>query len=196
MCFKQKSLFVFFNLSVMSSVVQVICQKPNKSESDSLFDVIFFSPKSKSTSTSTNETEAKNVTSLALTFDDGPAPGLTPRLVRLLARLDVKATFFMVGSRVRSAPNEARLVARNGHVIANHAWSHSDLTRLGDSTIRNSSQTAALLSFELDLFGRLRRATESANNGPSDLALLVPQRAAPHAAQTTPHTGCRTLKHT
>ena len=62
---------MFFNLSVMSSVVQVICQKPNKSESDSLFDVIFFSPKSKSTTTTTNETEAKNVTSLALTFDDG-----------------------------------------------------------------------------------------------------------------------------
>lgn len=78
---------------------------------------------------------------VALTFDDGPATTVTPRLLTLLADRNVQATFFMVGSRVRTAPREARLVASNGHVIANHTWSHTDLTRLGDSSIRNELAT-------------------------------------------------------
>ena len=78
---------------------------------------------------------------VALTFDDGPALDVTPRLVKLLGQLDVKATFFMVGSRLRTAPREGRLVAAAGHVIANHSWSHSDLTRLSDRAIRNELAT-------------------------------------------------------
>ncbi len=74
---------------------------------------------------------------VALTFDDGPARGVTPRLVRLLRERRVPATFFMVGSRVRTAPAEARLVAANGFVVANHTWSHPQLTRLGSAAIRS-----------------------------------------------------------
>jgi peptidoglycan/xylan/chitin deacetylase (PgdA/CDA1 family) len=73
---------------------------------------------------------------VALTFDDGPARGLTPKLVRLLQRYDVTATFFMVGSRVHSAPRAARLVARAGFAIGNHSWSHPHLTRLSDRGVR------------------------------------------------------------
>ncbi len=78
---------------------------------------------------------------VALTFDDGPATTVTPRLVKLLGQLDVKATFFMVGSRLRTAPREGRMVASAGHVIANHSWSHADLTRLSDSSIRSQLAT-------------------------------------------------------
>ena len=74
---------------------------------------------------------------VALTFDDGPAHIVTPRLVRLLRERRVPATFFMVGSRVRTAPADARLVARNGFVVANHTWSHPQLTRVGNATIRS-----------------------------------------------------------
>lgn len=73
---------------------------------------------------------------VALTFDDGPARGLTPRLVSLLRRYDVPATFFMVGSRVRTAPRAARLVADAGFTIGNHTWSHARLTHLPDRALR------------------------------------------------------------
>jgi peptidoglycan/xylan/chitin deacetylase (PgdA/CDA1 family) len=74
---------------------------------------------------------------VALTFDDGPARGLTPRLVALLRQYDVPATFFMVGSRVHTAPRAARLVARAGFTIGNHTWSHTRLTRLPDRKVRS-----------------------------------------------------------
>jgi peptidoglycan/xylan/chitin deacetylase (PgdA/CDA1 family) len=80
---------------------------------------------------------------VALTFDDGPARGLTPRLLRTLKRYDVPATFFMVGSRVHTAPRVARLVARGGFTIANHTWSHPKLTRLPDHAIRSEVRRTA-----------------------------------------------------
>ncbi|MCX6396242.1 MAG: polysaccharide deacetylase family protein [Propionibacteriales bacterium] len=73
---------------------------------------------------------------VALTFDDGPSASVTLGLVRTLKRLDVPATFFMVGSRVRSAPATARAVQRAGFSVANHTWSHQQLTALGDRAVR------------------------------------------------------------
>ena len=67
---------------------------------------------------------------VALTFDDGPAAGLTPRLLGTLGRLHVPATFFMVGERVAAAPATARQVERSGFLIANHSYRHEDLRRL------------------------------------------------------------------
>lgn len=73
---------------------------------------------------------------VALTFDDGPSTSITPRLVRLLQRQHVPATFFMVGSRVAQAPETVRLVARAGFTIANHTYRHHDLTTLSRRQIR------------------------------------------------------------
>lgn len=73
---------------------------------------------------------------VALTFDDGPSPTQTPRLVRILREKRVPATFFMVGQRVRSAPGVARLVQRSGFGIANHTWAHPLLTSVSDRTVR------------------------------------------------------------
>ncbi|MCW2842946.1 MAG: polysaccharide deacetylase [Nocardioides sp.] len=75
---------------------------------------------------------------VALTFDDGPSATVTPRLVRVLKRLDVPATFFMVGSRIASAPDAARLVARSGFAIGNHTWAHTDLTTQSRAEIRDA----------------------------------------------------------
>ena len=80
---------------------------------------------------------------VALTFDDGPARGLTAELVRILKERQVPATFFMVGSRVRTAPRAARLVSRAGFTIANHTWSHPRLTRLSDGAIRSEMRSTA-----------------------------------------------------
>lgn len=65
---------------------------------------------------------------VALTFDDGPLETVTPRLVRVLHRLEVPATFFMVGNRVVEHPDLVRRVQRAGFTIGNHTWAHTDLT--------------------------------------------------------------------
>lgn len=60
----------------------------------------------------------------ALTFDDGPHPENTPALLEILARHDARATFFMIGELAMRHPSLVRDVARAGHVVANHSWSH------------------------------------------------------------------------
>jgi peptidoglycan/xylan/chitin deacetylase (PgdA/CDA1 family) len=64
---------------------------------------------------------------IALTFDDGPNGPHTLRLLEVLAKHGVKATFFMIGSYVRQQPEIARAVAQGGHVIGNHTFSHPRL---------------------------------------------------------------------
>ncbi len=75
---------------------------------------------------------------VALTFDDGPVPGTTPRLVQVLRALHVPATFFMVGSRVQAHPELARLVERSGFLVANHSWAHESLPSRSDRQVRAS----------------------------------------------------------
>jgi peptidoglycan/xylan/chitin deacetylase (PgdA/CDA1 family) len=64
---------------------------------------------------------------IALTFDDGPNDPYTPQLLDVLARHNVKATFFMLGGYVQARPDLARIVAEAGHVIGNHTFSHPNL---------------------------------------------------------------------
>lgn len=61
---------------------------------------------------------------IALTYDDGPNDVATERLLEVLARYDVRATFFMIGRYVRQRPEIARAVAAAGHVIGNHTQDH------------------------------------------------------------------------
>ncbi|KRF17891.1 hypothetical protein ASG90_06065 [Nocardioides sp. Soil797] len=75
---------------------------------------------------------------VALTFDDGPSSAVTPRLLAILRRNDVSATFFMVGERVSGASATARAVARAGHVVANHTWHHTLMTTQTDEEIRDA----------------------------------------------------------
>jgi peptidoglycan/xylan/chitin deacetylase (PgdA/CDA1 family) len=64
---------------------------------------------------------------LALTYDDGPNDPHTLRLLEVLARHQVRATFFLIGRYVKRRPDIARELARAGHVIANHTFSHPNL---------------------------------------------------------------------
>jgi len=64
---------------------------------------------------------------LALTFDDGPNDPHTLRLLEVLAKHGVKATFFMIGRFIRERPEIARAVAQAGHVIGNHTYTHPNL---------------------------------------------------------------------
>ena len=69
----------------------------------------------------------------ALTFDDGPDPDSTPRLLEVLEKYRAKATFFMVGEAARRNQELVAEVARAGHTIANHSLSHRPFTSLGRS---------------------------------------------------------------
>ena len=64
---------------------------------------------------------------IALTFDDGPNPAWTPRLLELLAGHRVTATFFLVGKFAEAESVLTRHIADAGHVIGNHTWNHPNL---------------------------------------------------------------------
>ncbi|WP_079420586.1 polysaccharide deacetylase family protein [Thiomonas intermedia] len=61
---------------------------------------------------------------VALTIDDGPDPEVTPEVLDLLDRHDVRATFFCIGERVQAHPALSRAIARRGHAIENHSAHH------------------------------------------------------------------------
>ena len=67
---------------------------------------------------------------LALTFDDGPHPDYTPKLIQILKEANVPATFFMIGHMADSYPDMVKLAAKNGFEIGNHTYSHVTLTKL------------------------------------------------------------------
>jgi peptidoglycan/xylan/chitin deacetylase (PgdA/CDA1 family) len=68
---------------------------------------------------------------VTLTFDDGPDPEWTPRVLDLLEREGVRGAFFLIGRRAETAPAIARRIAGAGHDLGNHTWSHTSLWRCG-----------------------------------------------------------------
>jgi peptidoglycan/xylan/chitin deacetylase (PgdA/CDA1 family) len=64
---------------------------------------------------------------IALTFDDGPNPAVTPRLLELFDRYSVRATFFMIGKFVRACPELVKEICARGHLIGNHSDTHANL---------------------------------------------------------------------
>lgn len=68
-----------------------------------------------------------DASTLALTFDDGPNPAVTPALLNLLERHDARATFFLMGRHVRAFPELTREIAARGHAIGNHTETHPNL---------------------------------------------------------------------
>ena len=73
---------------------------------------------------------------LALTFDDGPNPAITPKLLELLERYNAKATFFVIGRYVRECPELVQETAARGHLVGNHTEMHPNLFRLSRREIR------------------------------------------------------------
>lgn len=84
---------------------------------------------------------------LALTFDDGPNPQTTPQILDILEQEHVRATFFVVGSRVPGQEALLRRMYQNGNEIGNHSWSHPNLTKLSPEQIAqqvNKTQQAVV----------------------------------------------------
>ena len=66
---------------------------------------------------------------VALTFDDGPS-GFTPKILAILERKHVRATFFVIGGQVRDHPDLLRRELRDGDIVGDHTWTHADMTQL------------------------------------------------------------------
>lgn len=85
---------------------------------------------------------------VSLTFDDGPHPVWTPRILDELDRLGVTASFFVVGELVAEHPELARSIVERGHDIANHTHSHPQMGRLSQRAVRTQLQLASLMIVE------------------------------------------------
>jgi peptidoglycan/xylan/chitin deacetylase (PgdA/CDA1 family) len=84
---------------------------------------------------------------VAITFDDGPSPTLTPRVLEVLRTHDVHATFFLLGTQVEKFPALAREIADAGHDLANHSLSHRSFRSLFPSEItRELDRTDAAIA--------------------------------------------------
>ena len=78
----------------------------------------------------------RDVKSLLLTFDDGPHGPSTLRLLKILADEHVPATFFVIGKMVERRPDLLRAIAKAGHTIGNHTFSHVTLPRFSEDDVR------------------------------------------------------------
>ncbi|WP_159471671.1 polysaccharide deacetylase family protein [Dyadobacter sp. 3J3] len=92
-----------------------------------------------------------NKKSVAFTFDDGPDPEITPRILAVLKEKGVKATFFVIGEKAEKYPDLIRQMDEEGHIVANHSYSHNHLIaffskkRLNQDLVHcNEAVTAAL----------------------------------------------------
>ena len=83
---------------------------------------------------------------VAMTYDDGPHPKLTPTLLDMLKARGLRATFYLIGNRVVQWPDIVRRIADEGHEIGNHSWSHPDLSRMSDrNVIREIDRTSDVI---------------------------------------------------
>lgn len=73
---------------------------------------------------------------IALTFDDGPVPGITDKILEILARYDARATFFVKGVHVENGADMIRLCVAQGCEIGNHSWDHQIMTGLDRESLR------------------------------------------------------------
>ena len=70
-----------------------------------------------------------------MTFDDGPNPETTPRLLQILRERNIKVTFFVLGNMVAKHPEVLKMIADEGHEIGSHSWSHPQLTRISQAAV-------------------------------------------------------------
>ena len=77
---------------------------------------------------------------IAMTFDDGPHVTNTPRLLDMLKQRKIKATFFVVGQCAAEYPDIMKRIVAKGHEVANHSWSHPQLSAMSDEKVHAEIQ--------------------------------------------------------
>lgn len=104
---------------------------------------------------------------VALTFDDGPSSLYTEQILAILKEKGVKATFFLTGLNMKGNEKLVKRMAREGHIVANHSFSHKNLVLAGKETIREEIEKNEVLVQELaGVSYKLFRAPYGAYNSP------------------------------
>ncbi|AHN20367.1 polysaccharide deacetylase family protein [Lysinibacillus varians] len=116
-----------------------------------------------------------NAKRIALTFDDGPHPKVTEQILNTLDKYHAKATFFMLGSRVKHYPNIARDVLARGHEIGNHSWNHPVLTKMPmDQVLKEYTSTANEIELAINQGATVFRPPYGATNDDINAKIPVP----------------------
>ena len=87
-----------------------------------------------------------------LTFDDGPSPETTPLILDILKQENVKATFFLIGSEIEQYPKLFKLIIANGHIVANHSYSHKNGWKCNNTSYFDDIEKCQRLMPENKLF--------------------------------------------
>ena len=95
-----------------------------------------------------NDGESKGK-AVALTFDDGPSPTITPRILALLAENDAKATFFLIGVHLPGREEVVRQAVAQGHEIGNHTYEHKFLTQISKAERREQMDKCSKMLREI-----------------------------------------------
>lgn len=116
-----------------------------------------------------------NAKRIALTFDDGPHPKVTEQILNTLDKYNAKATFFMLGSRVKHYPNIARDVLARGHEIGNHSWNHPVLTKMPmEQVLKEYTSTANEIELAINQGATVFRPPYGATNDDINAKIPVP----------------------
>lgn len=92
----------------------------------------------------------RNDKSVYLTFDDGPIPEITPWVLDLLDKYQIKATFFLVGDNVRKHPEEFKMILERGHRVGNHTFNHiRGFEYLSENYLANTDKANELIKSDL-----------------------------------------------
>jgi peptidoglycan-N-acetylmuramic acid deacetylase len=86
---------------------------------------------------------------LYLTFDAGYENGFMPKILEVLKKEKVPATFFVTGHFLESQPELSKQIVKEGHIIGNHSWSHPDFTTMSDAKIRDELEKVKAKTSEL-----------------------------------------------
>jgi cellulose synthase/poly-beta-1,6-N-acetylglucosamine synthase-like glycosyltransferase/peptidoglycan/xylan/chitin deacetylase (PgdA/CDA1 family)/spore germination protein YaaH len=116
---------------------------------------------------------------VAITFDDGPSPEWTPKILSILNAANVKATFFLVGANAERYPGLVRRIVDEGHEIGNHTYYHPNLALCWPEHIRlELNATQLLLETITGRATTLFRPPYAADTEPSQLSELIPLQIA------------------
>src|SRR3989449_1464297 len=116
---------------------------------------------------------------VAITFDDGPSPEWTPKILSILKAANVKAAFFVVGANAERYPGLVRRIVDEGHEIGNHTYYHPNLALCWPEHIRlELNATQLLLETITGRATTLFRPPYAADTGPTQLSELAPLKIA------------------
>ncbi|WP_452232906.1 polysaccharide deacetylase family protein [Lacinutrix sp. MEBiC02595] len=125
------------------------------------------------TSLNSNPKTSKN--QIAITFDDGPNPEFTPKVLALLNTYNAKATFFCIGKEIEMHPETFKSIVEQGHTIGNHTYSHS--TKFGffsvEEIVSELQQTNNIIKQQIGLEALLYRPTFGVTNPRIKRALQI-----------------------